>query len=597
MTPPDPNLASRQARALALQAEGLRRSGHAAEAEAAYRQALALDPRDAESHYGLGLIAQAGRRHPEAIDAFLRAITVDGGVAAYHARLGEALLAEADTNAAIVAFQKALSLRPDDPALLLSLGGAYVKQGRLTEAVALFEQARNRDPTNGAASTALGNACMAQGAVEAAIPHFERALKLDGRNPAAESNLLFCLIYSERPPAEIAERHRAWGAREAARVRPATAHPNDRDPDRRLRIGYVSGDFKGHAVSYFLAPLLAAHDHDAVEVCCYSEFDRRDAVTERFMALADRWRDTPGQSDAAVAEMIAADQIDILVDLAGHTAGHRLGVFARKPAPVQVSWLGYPATTGLPTLDYRLVDAVTDPPGPADALATETLIRLEDGFLCYEPAPDAPDPGPPPGLANGFVTFGSFNNQTKLSPTALKTWARLLKAVPTARLLFKGGFVIDPGARERVSAAFEAEGVAPDRLILHGFTGTPAEHLAVYNQIDMALDPFPYNGTTTTCETLWMGVPVVTLAGQAHAGRVGASLLSLVGLEDLIAEDLDGYIRIATALAADPDRLTDLRRTLRPRMAASPLCDAPAFARKMEAAYRALWQRWAGEQS
>jgi predicted O-linked N-acetylglucosamine transferase (SPINDLY family) len=593
MTQIDRPLTSAPARELATRAEGLRRSGRTAEADAAFAEALAIDPRDTASLYGRGLIAYNERRYSESVDWFLRTITVDERVAAYHIALGEALLAQDDPSSAIVAFQRALTLWPDDPSMLLRLGACYNRQGRLTESIETFRKAYNIDPTKGAASVCLGNAYMRQGAIEAAAPHFERALKLDGPNPVAESNALLCLVYSERPPAEIAERHRAWGARQAARARPPSGHPNDRDPDRRLRIGYVSGDFKGHAVSYFLAPLLTAHDHSVVEVCCYSEVDRHDAKTECFMGLADRWRDTVNKSDAAVAEMIASDEIDILVELAGHTDGHRLGVFGRKPAPIQVSWLGYPATTGLPTIDYRMVDAITDPPGVADALAVETLFRLDDGFLCYEPPEDAPAPVPPPCLTNGYVTFGSFNNQSKLSPSALETWARVLLAVPNARILFKGGFVIDPGARDRVLDAFTRHGVLAERIELVGYTDGPAEHQAVYNQVDIALDPFPYAGTTTTCETLWMGVPLVTLAGQAHAGRVGASLLTRVGLEDLIAEDTDGYVRIAAALAADPARLAELRSSLRGRMAASPLCDAPAFARKIEAAYRTMWRRWA----
>ncbi|MFI4976963.1 MAG: glycosyltransferase, partial [Caulobacterales bacterium] len=271
---------------------------------------------------------------------------------------------------------------------------------------------------------------------------------------------------------------------------------------------------------------------------------------------------------------------------------NRLTMFALKPAPVQATWLGYPNTTGLAAMDYRLVDAVTDPPGEADAFATETLVRLEDGFLCYGPPPDAPEPAPPPSRASGVVTFGSFNNPSKLGDATLDAWAKLLERLPAARLLLKGGAFSDEGARQWFHARFEQRGVAPERVQLKGYAAHTADHLALYADIDIGLDPFPYNGTTTTCEALWMGVPVVALLGDRHAARVSASLLTRVGLEELIATDAPAYVDIAARLAGDPARLAEIRRTLRPRMAASPLTDAPAFARKLERAYRQMWTRW-----
>ena len=371
-----------------------------------------------------------------------------------------------------------------------------------------------------------------------------------------------------------------------------TAYANVREAARRLKIGYVSPDFRGHSVAYFVEPLLKGHDRQAVEVFCYAEVTRPDTVTAHLQGLVDHWLVTVGLSDEELAERIRADGIDILVDLAGHTANNRLRVFARKPAPVQVTWLGYPNTTGLEAIDYRLVDAVTDPVGEADAWASETLVRLEGGFLCYGGLKDAPEPTVPPCLKTGTVTFGSFNNPAKVSAATFDAWATLLSRLPQARLLLKGKPFADAATRALFLARLGERGVAAERVELVAWLPGTAAHLALYHRVDIALDPFPYNGTTTTCEALWMGVPVVTLRGDRHAGRVGASLLSQIGLTDLIANSVEEYVEIALALARNPGRLDDLRRALRPRMAASPLCDGRAFARKMEAAFRTMWQVW-----
>jgi protein O-GlcNAc transferase len=345
-------------------------------------------------------------------------------------------------------------------------------------------------------------------------------------------------------------------------------------------------------VAYFVEPLLENHDRQVAEVFCYAEVMQPDAVTMHLKGLADHWLVTVGLSDDEMAERIGTDGIDILVDLAGHTANNRLRVFARKPAPVQVTWLGYPNTTGLEAIDYRLVDAVTDPVGEADAFASETLVRLEGGFLCYGGLKGAPEPAASPCRKTGTVTFGSFNNPAKVSAATFDAWATLLARLPQARLLLKGKPFADAATRALFLARLGERGVAAERVELMAWLPDAAAHLGLYNQVDIALDPFPYNGTTTTCEALWMDAPVVTLRGDRHAGRVGASLLSQIGLTDLIANSVEEYVEIARALAGDPGRLDDLRRSLRPRLAASPLCDGRAFARKIEAAFRNMWQQW-----
>ena len=305
---------------------------------------------------------------------------------------------------------------------------------------------------------------------------------------------------------------------------------NVRSGGRRLRVGYVSADFRQHPVASFLEPLLTAHDRERVEIFCYAEVRKPDDVTHRFQAMADHWRFTVGMPDEAVAAQVMADGIDILVDLAGHTGGNRLRVFAHRPAPVQVTWLGYPHSTGLTTIDYRIVDAITDPTGDVVRSAGEKLVRLADTFICYSSPANAPSPRSPPSIESGIVTFGSFNNPTKYSSATVDAWANLLTRVPAARLLLKGLPFTDATTRSSYLNRFSERGIEPERITLLGRTPERTRHLEHYHQIDIALDPFPYNGTTTTCEALWMGVPVVALRGDRHSGRVGASLLTSVGL-------------------------------------------------------------------
>jgi predicted O-linked N-acetylglucosamine transferase (SPINDLY family) len=341
-----------------------------------------------------------------------------------------------------------------------------------------------------------------------------------------------------------------------------------------------------------MLPLLAGHHRERVEVTCYSLTAVEDEVTRRVRSLPVRWRSLAALSDAQAAAEIRADGIDILVDLAGHTAGNRLAIFAYKPAPVQVTWLGYPDTTGLSTMDFRITDAVADPAG-AEALHTETLWRLPGGFLCYEPSADAPAVGGLPALERGFVTFGSFNAPAKLSPSCVRLWAALLGAVPGSRLLLKAGAFADGEMRGRVVAAFAERGVGAEQILFRGYAESAAEHLAAYNEVDIALDTFPYNGTTTTCDALWMGAPVLTLCGRTHAARMGASLLTAVGMEGWVAETAADFVRIGQAWAADLAGLAAMRTGLRGRMAA--VTDREAFATRLEAAFAGMWKARVGE--
>jgi predicted O-linked N-acetylglucosamine transferase (SPINDLY family) len=346
---------------------------------------------------------------------------------------------------------------------------------------------------------------------------------------------------------------------------------------------------RNHSVSYFLEPLLATLDRDRFQIFCYPDVATPDKVTERLMKLADRWLDISDLPDNVVADMIRSDQVDILVDLAGHSGSRiRLPVFSERPAPVQVSWLGYPNTTGLTSIGYRLTDEIADPPGPDDNLYSEKLVRLKDGFLCYRAPDDAPETASSPCIKNGYITFGSFNMLPKISPEVIAVWARILRRVKDSRLVLKCHYFADSATAKRFNGYFADFGIAGDRLELRASTPGTKDHLAGYHDVDIALDTFPYNGTTTTFEALWMGVPVVTLSGDRHASRVGADILTRLDLSAMISFSTDEYLAIAQGLANDTQKLSLLRSELRNRLARSSLCDAQLFARGVEEAFRSM---------
>jgi protein O-GlcNAc transferase len=582
------------AEALCNLGNALKDQGKLAEAMSCYRRALVLKPGLAEIHNNLGNALKDQGKLDDAADCYRQALALKPNYAEAHNNLGNALRDKGQQDEAIAAFEQALAFRPDLAEAHCNLGNVLRDQGKLEAAVACCRQALVLKPGYAEAYSSLGNALRDQGKLDEALAYFRQALFLKPDDAEAHSNLLFCLNYDcGVSNEEIFKESVLWNKRHALCHRPQVAtYKNDCSAGRRLRIGYVSPDLRAHSVAYFFEPLLQGHDRQAVEVFCYAEVMRPDTVTARLQGLSDHWRVTVGMSDDELAAHIRADGIDILIDLAGHTAHNRLGVFARKPAPVQATWLGYPNSTGLDVIDYRLVDAVTDPNGEADTCASETLLRLPGGFLCYGGPAGMPEPADPPCLTAGTVTFGSFNNPAKVSTATFDAWARLLSRLPEARLLLKGRSFSDAATCARFMTLLAERGVAPERVELVAWVPNNASHLALYRRIDIALDPFPYNGTTTTCEALWMGVPVVTLCGDRHAGRVGASLLSHSGLTDWIACTVEDYVAIAVALAGNPDRLRELRHSLRPRLSASPLRDGKAFAGQIEAALRIMWQRW-----
>lgn len=572
------------------------RAGRMAEAEAGFRALLAHAPQHAPSHHLLGLILFGRGRAEEALASLRRAVTLDPNLAQAHNDLGVALQLQGSLDDAVAFHRRALALEPGRAKFHYNLGSALEGLGDLDSAIAAYRAALALAPRDAATLNNLGNALFDQGRLGEARGSYRAALDAKPDDAEAHSNLLRALNYdASLSPDEVLAAHRGWdaahGHKDAQKNMPRADFPNPPDPTRRLRIGYVSPDFRIHSVAFFFEPLLDAHDRGAVEIFCYANVRRPDAVTARIMSKADHWLSILGMSDAAAAERIRQDGIDILIDLAGHTSDNRLGLFALKPAPVEATWCGYCNTTGLAAIDWRITDAQADPKG-AERWNVERLMRLPHGFLCYAPIPDAGPVASSPAREAGTVTFGSFNALPKITPAVVRRWAAILHAAPGARLLLKAAQLRDRGACARLLAEFAAAGIGPERLELLPSVASVEGHLALYGRVDIALDPFPYNGTATSCEALWMGVPVVSLRGSTHAGRVGASILAQLGLEELVAETEDDYVARAVALAADRGRLEGLRQGLRTRMQASPLMDRVGFARDMEAAYAEMWRDW-----
>ncbi len=497
---------------------------------------------------------------------------------------------------AVAQYERLLKADPSYIPALINLADAVSRAGYPRRAIALYSKVLEREPDYAEVHSNLGNMYKNMGRAAEGLVHYRRAVALKPSFLPGLNNLLFASHYvPSAAPERLFEDHKAGGRVIAGGAAVPAAPACDRDPDRVLRVGYLSADFRNHPVATFIEPVLAAHDRDRFVAIAYSNTDANDEVTARIEAAVDLWRDVLPLSDAALADRIRADKVDILVELSGHTADNRLPVMARRPAPVQVTYLGYPDTTGIPAIGYRLTDRWADPPGAADALATEKLVRLPHGFLCYRPPAGLPDIGPLPALAAGHVTFASFNNLAKTHAGVIETWADILHAVPGSRLRLKSRTFHGGGVRDYFHDAFADCGIDRDRVDLLGVTATLAAHLDQYNGVDIALDTFPYNGATTTCEALIMGVPVVTFAGPIHAGRVGASLLSSYGMADQLATDRDDYIARAVALAGDNARLAGLHRDLRGRVRGAPSSDPARFTRDVEAAYRDMWAAFCEE--
>ncbi|MDA0189430.1 MAG: tetratricopeptide repeat protein, partial [Proteobacteria bacterium] len=585
-----------------------------------YRRALELRPEFPEALNNLGNALHAERQLEEAIKAYRAALALWPDFAEAWSNLGAARRDGGQDEEAIAACQKALSIQPDHRDAMLNLGRLYTergwlddaetcfrqglrnhpectealqelsavlnRKGRLDESLSCCQEALRRSP-DAAAHNHLGNALRAIGRVEEALSAYRQALALAPDDHHIHSNMLHVMPSSAAVSLqEILEAHRAYASRFETPHRAGwSPPPAPGQSGRRLRIGYVSADFRDHAVTYFMLPILASHDKRSFEIRCYYNGRDEDDHTRLCKSLVDHWTPCAHLSDEALDVRIRQDGIDILVDLSGHTAGNRLPVFARKPAPLQVTYLGYATTTGLTAVDYRLTHELADPAG-SEGYYSEALYRLPGALWCYRPKAGMPDVTPLPADRNGYLTLGSMNSLTKISPAAMALWADVLHALPEARLLLVT--VPEGSARESLQRQFAAKGIDPARLILRG-RQSPEAFWATHAEIDIALDPFPYNGGTTTCETLWLGVPVVALAGEGFVSRLGHTLLTLAGLPELVAHDPAEYVRIIASLDADRKRLGQLRADLRARLANSPLRDEPQFTRQLEAAYRAMW--------
>ena len=574
-------------------------AGRLMEAEALLRKILAVQPNHQEALHALGLIAFQVGRHDAALELIGRASQAAPNNAIYANNLGTVQQKLGKKAAAEANFRRALAMDANYPDALYNLGNVLAEMEQLDAAIDLYQRTLRNNPNHAAAHYNLGNTLQDLGRIADAIASFDIAIQLNPAFVAAHSNRLLSMQYLDTAPADHVRRaaQQFADAIETPRKAAWPMHRNVRDPNKRLKVGYVSADFRRHSVGYYIEPLLANHDASQVETYCYYSHPQDDEMTRRMMQVANHWRPCHALNDDALVACIVDDGIDILVDLGGHTAHSRLAVFAQKPAPIQVAYLGYPATTGLTAMDYRLTDVIADPGEMDPSRYSETLHRLSRTFLCYRPPTEAPAVAPLPAIESGQVAFGSFNALPKLSPATIALWSRILRALPGSTLTLKSSGLAHASVRGRLIDDFARHGVKPSRVILLVRDADFMTHLARYAALDICLDPLGYNGTTTTCEALWMGVPTISLRGHQHAARVGASLLSSVGLNTLVCETENAYVDTALALANDLPRLAAMRNTMRARLETSPLLDGKGLADVIENAYRAIWTRWCNAQT
>lgn len=604
----------------------LRALGRAEEAATSYRNAVAAQPDYAEALSNLGVVLHELGRLDEAVECYRRAAALRPDAAEIHANLANALLPLGAADEAIARYRRALELKPDLPQLHNYLGRALKQQQHHAEAADCFRRAIALQPDYAEAYSNLGNAQLRQGQVDAAITSYRQALALQPDFAEVQANLgialkdcgrldeaidcfrraialkpdyidgytnyLVAIQYSpDYTPEQLCADHRAFGEQVEGPWRSRwPRYDGRRDPARAPRVGFVSGDFREHPVGFFLESALMYVDRRVLDIVLYPTVAWTDALTQRLRDLGWPWRPLAGLDDEQAMRHIADDGIDILVDLSGHTADHRLTLFARKPAPIQVGWLGYWATTGLQAMDYILYDPYSVPPHEAHHFVEEPW-HLPETHLCFTPPREAFEPGPLPARANGHVTFGCFNNLTKMTDAVVAVWAQLLQRVPGSRLLLKSRPLADAGTRAAVERRFAAHGIDAGRLLLEPHSSR-ADYLLTYNRVDIALDPFPFTGATTSVEGLWMGVPLVTLRGDRLVGHQGEAILHNLDLPDWIGADPADYVARAARHAADLSHLATLRTGLRERLLASPLCDGPRFARNLEAAFTGMWRRF-----
>ncbi len=575
-------------------------------------QAPACDP----AWHVIAFLRSLAGDHTTALDAIDRALAIDAGASEYHERRGHILWALGRLGEAEEAFDRAVAAAPSDARAWSNLGELCRRQGKVEKAKASLLRAYESDPTylpavlnlatvslatqqidlaerlsgealrmapdQAGVHSLRGNVLQYLGELDGAVLSYRRALELDPNNMAPGSNIAMLFHYTKSAD-EVAREHRQLGERLERKIAPMLqkAHGNH----DRVRIGYVSADFHGHSVANFVRPILQHHRREMFEVHCYASVARPDVVTEQFRSLAEHWVDALALDDEALADRVAHDEIDVLIDLGGHTSNNRMGLFARKPAPMQITYLGYPGTTGLRRMDIRLTDALADSEA-ADALHTERVVRLDRPFLCYAPLVSAE---PSMRESGAPLTFGSFNNHLKIGPACVRIWSSVLRAIPESRMVLKSSLGWNERAHDHLRKAFQECGVDAQRLSFLARSSDISTHLEAYRHLDIALDTFPYHGTTTTCEALWLGVPVLTVVGEAHASRVGLSLLDTVGQTAWAVHSESALVEVARELARDVELRKKLRSQIRSRLEQSALMDAPGFVRRFEDKILSLW--------
>ena len=570
----------------------LKRTGRLSESLEASQKSVQLDPEDSEAHYNLGIILTALGRLKEAETSYRKAITLKDNYAEAHNNLGIILKTLGRLNEAEKSYKKAITLKDNYAEAHFNLGNLQKVLERLNEAKSSYRKAITLKDNYAEAHNNLGVLLQDLGRLEEAIICYDNAIELNVDFLEAYNNKNCCINYSSLwSPLSIYKEHlkfeKQFGGLKAEL--PPSKHVK-KNFGERLRIGYVSADLRKHSVAYFFEPLLKNHNDNLVETFCYYNNVVVDATTKRLMAASDHWRSIVDIPDLDVFNLIKNDKIDILVDLSGHTRKNRLLVFVRKPAPIQVNWLGYVNTSGISSIDYRFTDIIADPIGESDKLHSEALWRLPNGFQCYQGNEKVVAGLELPHERKGHITFGSFNHPQKLTQQVIKTWSKILHAVPKSHLLLKG-FQLNLNKAYYLEF-FKKEGIAEDRIKIYGRLPATDDHLNLYNKIDIGLDTFPFNGGTTTCEALWMGVPVITYIGDSFVGRLSASILSNVGLVDFIAQDIEAYIQIAVKMASNTNYLKELRKVLRERMKGASLCDGHSFAKDVENAYQDMWNKY-----
>jgi protein O-GlcNAc transferase len=586
------------------------RAGQTQDAMDRLREALAQEETSVEANWMLGTLLGTAGQVADALRYLERSWELAPQNAQVAYQLGAFYSFAGQFGRSVQMYQKAVELAPTWHTALNGLAAAMYSAGEYEQADGLYRRSLEANPDQVETSLGLAGLLIVAGKPQEAVEIFRGLARLNPGNADVLGKLASALNYAAgADPMEVFQAHLRWG--QGVMLAPGVEQPplsNTREPDRKLRVGLLSPDLYDHSVAYFLLSYLRHRDRAGAEITGFNLTPKSDWMTAELRAGCDHWREMAGLPERAIADEIRAAGIDILIELAGHTSGSSLLVLRSRAAPVQATYIGYPNTTGLPTVDYRIVDAVTDPPG-AEPFHTEKLVRLDGCFLCYTPPPFAPEPGPPPCLGEvaaragagwnpGWfgdaepVTFGSFNSIRKLSPPTIEAWCRTLRAVPGSRLALKTRGLAVAYAQRNLMQQFQAQGIGPDRVAMMDMVPNKLDHFNLYRRIDIALDTFPYNGTTTTCEALWMGVPVLAVRGDRHAGRVGASLLTAAGLSDLVASSPDDLVDRAAALASDRQRLADLRATMRERLQRSALCDGPSYARRLDQALRQMWRQW-----